>query len=75
MATIQYTRTTGQQLTYDITADKHGNYEIKLAGKVVKRLTVPSAYLDKPRWGSKKLEADALEDAKNAIEAMKTDEG
>jgi hypothetical protein len=75
MATIQYTRIKGQQLTYEIQADKHGSYEIKLAGKVVKRHTVPSAYLDRPRWGSKKLEADALADASKAIEAMKTDGG
>lgn len=75
MATIEYTRQKGKQLTYVIDADKHGNYSITLDRKVVKRLTVPSQYLGKPRWGSKKLEAAALEDAKKAIESMKTDEG
>ena len=75
MATIEYTRQKGRQLTYVIEADKHGNYSVALDRKVVKRLTVPSHYLGKPRWGSKKLEADAIEDAKKAIESMKTDEG
>jgi hypothetical protein len=75
MATIQYTSTKGKALSYEITTDKHGNYEIKHAGKVVKRQTVPTAYLGKPRWGSKKLETQAIEDAKIAIEALKTGEG
>ncbi len=75
MAIIEYTRQKGKQLTYVIETDKHGNYSITLGRKVVKRLTVPSNYLGKPRWGTKKLEADALEDAKKAIEDMRTDEG
>jgi hypothetical protein len=75
MATIEYTRQKGKKLTYVIDTDKHGNYSVTLDRKVVKRLTVPSNYLGKPRWGTKKLEADAIEDAKKAIEAMKTDEG
>lgn len=72
---ISYTRSTGAGLTYDIEADKHGNYTVKLNGKVVKRVTALSNYLGKPRWGSKKLEADANEDAKKAIEGFKTDAG
>jgi hypothetical protein len=72
---ISYTRSTGAGLTYDIEADKHGNYTVKLNGKVIKRVTALSNYLGKPRWGSKKLEADANEDAKKAIEGFKTDAG
>jgi hypothetical protein len=34
-----YTRSTGAGLTYDIEADKHGSYTVKLNGKVVKRVT------------------------------------
>ncbi len=72
---VSYTRSKGDGLTYDIEADKHGNYAVKLNGKVIKRVTALSNYLGKPRWGSKKLEADAIEDAKKAIEGFKTDEG
>jgi hypothetical protein len=70
-----YTRSTGAGLTYDIEADKHGSYTVKLDGKVIKRVTALSHYLGKPRWGTKKLEADANEDARKAIEAFKTDAG
>ena len=72
---LSYTRSTGAGLTYDIEADKHGNYAVKLNGKVIKRVTVLPNYLGKPRWGSKRLEADAIEDAKKAIEGFKTDAG
>ena len=72
---IEYTRRTGAGLTYEIEVDRHGNYAIKLNAKVIKRVTALSNYLGKPKWGSKKLEADAAEDAKKAIEAFKTDAG
>lgn len=72
---VSYTRSKGNGLTYDIEADKHGNYTVKLNGKVIKRVTALANYLGKPRWGSKRLEADAIEDAKKAIEGFKTDEG
>lgn len=72
---ISYTRSTGACLTYDIEADKHGSYTVKLNGKVIKRVTALASYLGKPRWGSRKLEADANEDAKKAIEGFKTDAG
>ena len=68
-------RSTGAGLTYDIEADKHGNYTVKLDGKVIKRVTALPHYLGKPRWGTRKLEADANEDARKAIEAFKTDAG
>jgi hypothetical protein len=53
---------------YEIEADRHGNYSIRREGKVVKRVTSVSSYLGKPRWGSKKLELAAIEDAKAAID-------
>ena len=65
---------TGGQ-TYEIEADRHGNYSIRRAGKVVKRVSSVSSYLDKPRWGSKKLELAAIEDAKAAIDAHHRAEG
>ena len=70
-----YTRSKGAGLTYDIDADRHGNYTVKLDGKVVKRVTALPAYLDKPRWGSRQLEVDAVADAKQSIESLKTDHG
>ena len=72
---IEYSREKGPGPTYEIEADRHGNYTIKLGGKVLKRVTVLSRYVGKPRWGSKKLEADAIEDAKLAVESFKTAEG
>jgi len=72
---IAYNRENGPGPTYDIESDRHGNYTIKLEGKVLKRVTVLSRYVGRPRWGSKKLEADAIEDAKQAVESFKTDEG
>jgi hypothetical protein len=59
--------------TYEIEADRHGNYSIRREGKVVKRVTALASYLGKPRWGSKKLELAAIEDAKAAIDTHHTD--
>ena len=72
---VSYTRSKGEGLTYDIDADRHGNYTVMLHGKVVKRISSLSDYLGKPRWGSKQLEIDAIEDAKRSIESLKTDQG
>jgi hypothetical protein len=66
---IAYASKDGAGPTYEIDADRHGNYTIQLAGKVVKRVTSVTNYVGKPRWGSKKLELSAVEDAKAAIEA------
>lgn len=55
---------------YEIEADRHGNYAIKLNGKVCKRVTALTNYLGKPRWGSKKLEVDAIEDAKRDVDSV-----
>lgn len=69
----EYTGGQGAGPTYDIEADRHGNYTIRLQGKVVKRVSALSSYLDKPRWGSRKLEAEAINDAKLAIESFRFD--
>jgi hypothetical protein len=58
------------EATYEIEADRFGNYTIRSSGKVVKRVTSVSDYLGKPRWGSRKLELNAIEDAKVAIERL-----
>jgi hypothetical protein len=66
---IMYTPSNCSGPEFEIDADRHGNYTIKLEGRVVRRVTALTHYLGKPRWGSKKLEADALEDAKRDIDA------
>jgi hypothetical protein len=68
---VTYTRSDGAGPPYEIEADRHGNYTVLLQGKVVKRVSSLPHYLGKPRWGSRQLEIDAIEDAKKSIEALK----
>jgi hypothetical protein len=67
---IAYASRDGTGPTYELEADRHGNYTVKQGGKVLKRVTSLSSYVGKPRWGSKKLELSAIEDAKAAVEAF-----
>lgn len=69
--TIVYASKDGAGPTYEIEADRHGNYTIKQAGRVVKRVTSVTNYAGRPRWGSRKLELVAIEEAKAAIEALR----
>lgn len=55
---------------FEIEADRHGSYAIRLNGKVIRRVTALAEYVGKPKWGSRKLEAGAIEDAKRDIEAL-----
>ena len=66
---VIYTAKGGAGPTYEVEADRHGNYTIRLDGAVVKRVTSVTSYMDKPRWGSKKLELRAVDEAKAAIDA------
>lgn len=66
---IDYASRDGAGPTYEIEADRHGNYTIRAGGKVVKRVSSLTSYLGKPRWGSRKLELAAIEEAKAVIEA------
>ena len=61
--------------TYEIETDRFGNYTIRTGGRVIKRVTSVTEYLGRPKWGSKKLELSALEDAKAAIAAFKSPAG
>jgi hypothetical protein len=72
--TEPYTRKAGKGLTYLIEANRHGRWGVKLDGKVIKTGGLPD-YYGKPRWGSKKLQADAFAAARSAIENLMTDEG
>jgi hypothetical protein len=72
---VEYVSKDSSGPTYEIEADRHGNYSIRCAGKVVKRVSSVSSYVGRPRWGSKKLELAAIEEAKAAIEAHHRAEG
>jgi hypothetical protein len=65
---VMYTANGGAGPTYEVEADRHGSYTIRLDGAVVKRVTAVTSYMDKPRWGSKKLEQRAIDEAKAAID-------
>jgi hypothetical protein len=66
---------TWPETTYEIESDRFGNYTIRSAGKVVKRVSALTEYVGRPKWGSKKLELSAIEDAKAAIQAFKSPSG
>ena len=70
---VEYTPTNAPGQTYEIESDRHGSYTVTLRGKVVKRVTALPAYLGRPKWGSKQLEVDAIQDGKKAIEMFKAD--
>jgi len=72
---ITYVSNSCPDTAYEIEADRFGNYTIKAAGRLVKRVTSVTNYLGKPKWGSKTLEMNALEDAKTAIEGFKSAAG
>ena len=63
------------ETTYEIESDRFGNYTIKVEGRVIKRVTSITDYVGKPKWGSKKLELTALEDAKAAISGFRSPRG
>jgi hypothetical protein len=65
---MMYTPQPGTGPEFEIEADRHGSYTIKLDGKVVRRVTALTNYLGRPRWGSRKLEAEAIQDAKRDID-------
>jgi hypothetical protein len=65
-----YSPMNGTGPEFEIDADRHGSYTIKLDGKVVRRVTALTNYVGKPRWGSRKLEAEAIDDAKRDVDAF-----
>jgi hypothetical protein len=66
---IAYVSNGGAGRAYEIEADRHGSFTIRCGGRIVKRVTSVTSYFGKPRWGSRKLELAAIEDAKALIEA------
>ena len=71
---LVYASQDGAGPSYEIDADRHGSYTIRYEGTVVKRVTALPNYLGRPKWGSRQLEIDAIEDGKNAIEMFKTEQ-
>lgn len=71
---MMYASKDGAGPTYEIETDRHGSYTIRLEGRVIRRVTAVTNYFGKPKWGSRKLEQDALEDAKAAIESFRDSE-
>ncbi|GAB3760532.1 hypothetical protein GCM10028796_09310 [Ramlibacter monticola] len=72
---ITYVSETWPETTYEIESDRFGSYTIRADGRVIKRVTAVTEYLDKPKWGSKKLELNAIEDAKAAIARFRSPTG
>lgn len=66
---VTYVSQAGQGPAYEIEADRHGSYTIRHEGRVVKRVTAITSYVGRPRWGSRKLEEAAIEEAKSVIDA------
>ena len=66
---VTYTALDGSGPSYEIEADRHGSYTIRCGSRVVKRMTAVTNYFGKPRWGSRKLELAAIDEAKAAIDA------
>jgi len=72
---ITYASEFWPETSYEIDSDRFGNYTIRSEGRVIKRVTSVSEYLGKPKWGSKKLEVNAIEDAKAAIAKFRSPSG
>jgi hypothetical protein len=72
---ITYVSESWPETTYEIETDRFGNYTIRAEGRVIKRVTSVTDYLGKPKWGSKKLELNAIEDAKASIARFRSPTG
>jgi len=72
---INYVSESWPDTTYEIETDRFGNYTIRAGGKVIKRVTSLTQYVGKPKWGSKKLELSAVDDAKAAIATFRSAAG
>ena len=66
---INYASLGGHGPSYEIESDRHGSYTVRYEGRVVKRVTAVSNYVGRPRFGSRKMELAAIEEAKAAIDA------
>ena len=65
---MMYAANGGAGPTYEVEADRQGNFTIRREGRLLKRVSSVTNYVGMPRWGSRKLELAAIEDAKNLID-------
>ena len=66
---IMYAANEGAGPSYEIETDRQGSYTIRHDGRVVKRVTSVTTYFSRPRWGSRKLELAAIDEAKAIIDS------
>jgi hypothetical protein len=71
---MMYAAKDGTGPTYEVEADRQGNFTIRREGKLLKRVSSVTNYVGKPRWGSRRLELAAIEDAKNLIDTYHAQE-
>ena len=71
---MMYAAKDGAGPTYEVEADRQGNFTIRREGRLLKRVSSVTNYVGKPRWGSRKLELAAIEDAKNLIDTYHAQE-
>lgn len=71
MTTVQYTRTTGRQLTYDISADDRGGYTIRLEGRELTRGRDRLVAHGQRHAPNKRKAEGAVHEAKLAIERLR----
>lgn len=70
MENVQYTRKTGQQLTYVIRADDHGRYTVHLGDKELLRGRDTLTADGRNRSPNKRKAAGAVAEAQRAIERL-----
>jgi hypothetical protein len=70
MTTLDYTRTSGRQLTYRIRADDRGSYAVYLGEKELMRGRDALSAGGQHRGPNKRKAAGAIHEAKRAIESL-----
>jgi len=71
---MMYAANGGAGPTYEVEADRQGNFTIRREGRLLKRVSSVTNYVGKPRWGSRRLELAAIEDARNLIDTYHAQE-
>jgi hypothetical protein len=70
MAIVEYTRSSGRQLTYRIRADELGRYSVHLGDKELLRGRDGLSAGGRHRGPNKRKVAGAIDEAKRAIESL-----
>jgi hypothetical protein len=69
MVQVKHTRRTGAKLTYDITANEYGQWEVRLGDKVMRRGNEPLVTLGFLKPGPER-EREAVDAARGTIELL-----